>query len=234
MEKLIVLNHKMNLLPSDIYDYLNKLNNLTTDCNLIVCPSSIYLETFLTNTKWAIGSQTVCPELETNYTGEISTDQLKDLGLEYCIVGHYEERTYKKETTNDVRKKVEACLEANIIPIVCFGEDNPDDAYRVIEEQLDIILKNINHIEFIIFAYEPNWLIDTDNYYDEEELQNLINYIYEILNDKYQVEPTIIYGGNVNKNNINSLLNLAKIKGVMIGKDSADIEKLAEIITSIN
>lgn len=234
MDKLIVLNHKMNLLSEDTYEYLNKINQLETNANLIICPSNIYLETFINNTNWAIGSQNVSNYLEGSYTGEISTNQLKSLGIEYSIIGHYERRKYQHETTKETKQKLEACLEGNIMPILCFGEDNPDDAYKYVEDFLEEVLANIANIEFITFAYEPSWLIDTNEYCDTEEVEHIINYIYEILKEKYHTKPVIIFGGNVNEENINQILAIEKLSGVMIGKDSANINKIKNLLEIVD
>ena len=88
MKKIIVLNHKMNLLYDDVIPYIMNLNMVETENNIIVCPSNIYLESFLNYCDWGIGSQSVSNDSSKNNTGKISALQLKSLGIEYVIVGH--------------------------------------------------------------------------------------------------------------------------------------------------
>ena len=90
MNKLVVLNHKMSLLYDDLYSYIEMINNIETDCDIVVCPSNIYLEAFLNNSDYAIGCQNINYNLDVNNTGEISTDQIRALGVEYAIIGHNE------------------------------------------------------------------------------------------------------------------------------------------------
>ena len=89
MKKLIILNHKMNLEYDSVYEYIDKLNKIDTDNNIVVLPSDIYLESFINHCNWGIGSQNVSDKINGNYTGEVSTIQLKSMGIEYSMIGHY-------------------------------------------------------------------------------------------------------------------------------------------------
>jgi len=130
MGKMIVLNHKMNLEYDEVYEYIDGINKIETDNNLVICPSNIYLENFINTCTWGIGSQNVYYKEDGDYTGEVSTLQLKSLGIEYCIVGHYERRKIFKESIKLVKKKLNACLDSNIIPIVCFGSNGNEDSIK--------------------------------------------------------------------------------------------------------
>ncbi len=224
MKKLIVLNHKMTLEYDEVYEYIETTNNINTDNNLIICPSNIYLENFINQSNWGIGAQNVSEHTEGNLTGEISTLQLKSLGVEYCLVGHYERVKNFNETPKQINKKLIACLESNIMPIVCFGETGiVEDAIK----DLDEICANINHIDFVIFAYEPLKLKEVP---DIKEIENDISSIYDYLKEKYNVIPNIIYGGGVRKDNIKQILELEKVNGVIIGKISSNKDKIKKII----
>lgn len=207
MEKLIVLNHKMGLNYDEVLSYINSVNSIETEHNIIICPSSIYLETFVNNSFWGIGSQDVSSYLDVNHTGSISTNMLKSMGVEYSLVGHKEVLDSKKE----VKEKLEAVMDANIIPILCISSINDMD-----------LIKDIKHIEFIIFAYEPK-------VYEESKLKEIYDYLYE----RYNVSPCIIYGGNVNKDNINSLFKNEYLSGVLIGSISSSSKEVISIIDSI-
>ena len=228
MKKLIVLNHKMNLEYDEVIPYINTLNQINTANNLIICPSNIYLTDFINHSTWGIASQNVCEKLEGNYTGEVSTLQLKSIGVEYSIVGHYERKKHYHETNEIINQKLIACLDSNISPILCFGENgNPNDAIDALEE----LLKDITNIDFIIFAYEP---LKVSKEEDIEDIKEQIKIIYDYLYDKYNSKPNIIYGGGIAEKNINSLLDSNEINGIMIGKISSKIEKIEKIIKSIN
>ena len=227
MKKLIVLNHKMNLEYDQVIPYINTLNQIQTDNNVIVCPSNIYLSDFINYSNWGVGSQNVSSELDGNYTGEVSTLQLKSLGIEYSIIGHYERKKYFKETNLDINKKLNACLDSNISPILCFGESgNVDDSIDALEE----LLMGISNIDFIIFAYEP---LKVSKQEEMSDIEEQIKIIYNYLQDKYNSHPNLIYGGGVSQKDINALLEIPEINGIMIGKISSSIDKVEKIIKGI-
>ena len=227
MSKFIILNHKMNLEYEEVYPYINELNQLETKNNIIVCPSSLYLEDFINHCHWGVGAQNVHDKENGNYTGEISTLQLKSMGIEYSIIGHYERKKYFHETTKDVQKKLISCLESNISPILCFGETGED---KDILKNLDTLLEDVSNIDFIIFAYEP---LKVKENLEVPEIQEQVEMIYHHLQDKYHSKPNIIYGGGVEQKDINDLLDNDFINGLLIGKISANIEKITKIITKV-
>lgn len=228
MEKLIILNHKMNLEYMDVYSYIDKLNAIETNHNIVVCPSSIYLIDFMNHCTWGVGAQNVSEQLNGNYTGEISSLQLKSLGVEYSIVGHYERKKYFHETNSIISKKLNACLDSNISPILCFGETGVEED---IKNSLDELLLGISNIEFIIFAYEPLKVAEKESL---EGIEEKIAMIYNYLYDKYQTSPTIVYGGGIEQKNIGELLQIEHLGGILIGKLSANISKVEKIVKSID
>jgi len=228
MNKLIILNHKMNLEYDQVYEYIDKLNQIETANNIVVCPSNIYLESFMNHCTWGVGAQNVSHKLDGNYTGEVSTLQLKSLGVEYSMIGHYERKKYFHESNAIIWKKLNACLEANIMPILCFGETgNMEDIY----DSLDELLEGIENIQFIVFAYEPLKVVEEDGV---DLVSEQINQIYDYLYEKYQTVPNLVYGGGINIQNIKELFQHEKLNGILIGKASADIEKIEKIIKEVN
>lgn len=226
MKKLIVLNHKMNLEYDEVVSYINKLNEVNTTNNIIVCPSNIYLSDFINYSNWGVGAQDISEYSNGNYTGEVSSLQLKSLGIEYSIIGHYERKKYFHETNQIINKKLIECLNSNISPILCFGETgNVEDAL----DDLEILLKDISNIDFIIFAYEPLKVSEESVYNIDIQVKEIYNY----LKDKYNSTPNIIYGGGVSKKDINTLLEINELNGIMIGKISSNIDKIDSIIKSI-
>ena len=227
MNKLIILNHKMNLEYDEVIPYINQLNKTETEHNIIICPSNIYLSEFINYSSWGVGSQNISEKLDGNYTGEISTLQLKSLGVEYSIIGHYERKKYYHETNKQINEKLKACLDTNISPILCFGETgNVEGAIEALEE----LLQDIPNINFIIFAYEP---LKVSHQESLSSIKEQIKEIYNYLKDKYNTIPNIIYGGNTSQKDINSLLETEELNGIMIGKISANKEKITKIIKNI-
>ena len=233
MKKLLVFNHKMSLLYDDLYYYIERTNNIETDNDIIICPSNIYLEAFLNNSDWSIGTQNFHYATDEHHTGEISTDQLKSLGVEYSIIGHYERVSEFNENKTIVNEKLIAALDSNIFPILCFGENMDEDYKEAIPKLLDAYLKNIPNIEFIIFAYEPIYAIGTGALPSIDKIKEVTSFVSEYLENKYNKKPNLIYGGSVDSGNVHDILNIDNVNGVLVGNVSSDIKEVERIIDSI-
>lgn len=233
MKKMIVFNHKMSLLYDDLYNYIERLNYIDTDYNIIICPSSIYLEAFINNSEWSIGAQNMYYSIDEKHTGEISSSQLKSLGIEYVMIGHNERVLEFNENKKIVNMKLIEALDSNIFPILCFGENIDEDYHVKIPELLDAYLKDIQNIEFITFAYEPIYAIGTGTLPSVDKIKEVVLFINEYLINKYHTKPNIIYGGSVDNTNINDIINIDNIDGVLIGHISSDIKEAEKIIKNI-
>lgn len=230
MNKLVVFNHKMSLLYDDLYSYIERINNIDTDNNIIICPSNIFLEAFVNNSEWPIGAQNMHYDTEELHTGEISSNQLKSLGIEYSIIGHYERVSEFKESASIVNQKLIAALDSNIFPILCFGEDIDEDYREVLPKMLDSYLKDIDNIEFIIFAYEPIYAIGTGTLPNTKKIREVSEFINGYLESKYGKKPILIYGGSVDSSNVHDIINIDCLNGVMVGNISSDIKEVERII----
>ena len=226
MKKMIILNHKMNLLYDEVHSYISDLNNIDTDNDIVVCPSNLYLESFSNYCEWGVGCQNFYYEEDGDYTGEISTNQLKSMGIDYGMVGHYERKKYFKDTLEDDRKRLEALIDANIMPIL-FINDKNNKVEDVIKD-LDKVMENISHIEFITFAYEP--LIDNKKI---DKLSKRIETIFNYLGNKYKVKPRIVYGGGVNSKNVKEILQIQELSGIILGTSSISISFVKDIIDNM-
>lgn len=233
MNKLVVLNHKMSLLYDDLYSYIDRINNIDTDNNVIICPSNIYLEAFLNNSDYPIGAQNMHYDVEYGHTGEVSSNQLKSMGIEYVVIGHYERVREFKESASIINQKLIGALDSNIIPILCFGEDMDEDYREVLPKTLDSYLKDINNIEFIIFAYEPIYAIGTGTLPNTNKINEISEFINGYLESKYGKSSILIYGGSVDSSNAREIINIDNLNGVMIGNISSDIKEVERIIKSI-
>ena len=218
MKKIIILNHKMSLLYDKVLEYIVKLNNIDTNNDIIVCPSSIYLESFINYCNWGVGSQEMHYELSGDYNGQISSLQLKSMGVEYVIVDEKDD-----EVAN---KKVIAALESNIIPIV-YLHDN-DNSVDELYNNFKNITKKVESYEFVILAYHNNKELKlTDMEEKIKELKNMIK-----INSSKDI--TIIYSGDINKDNINKIFSIKEVEGVILGSISSSINEVEDIVNVID
>lgn len=240
MTKIIALNHKMNLNYDLVNEYIERINKVKTDNKIIIIPSYLYIETFIKNTKYDIGSQNLSNELNGAFTGEVSSIQLNSIGVKYSLVGHSERRNLFHETDEIINEKTRQCLNHRITPIICVGETlsehNNDETLVKINNQIShaiLGLDDLNEKKEIIIAYEPIYAIGTGKAPEVKEIEIVINHIYEVLSKYDNIDFKILYGGSVNKENIKKILDINKLDGVLIGTISSKIEDIIKIIETV-
>lgn len=187
-----------------------------------------------------LAAQNMHWETKGAYTGEISPLMLKEIGVEYCIIGHSERREYFKETDEMVNKKVKAALDFDIKPIICVGETleqrENKEAEKVVERQLLKALEAVEaeSIKDIVIAYEPVWAIGTGRTASKEDADQMCGFIRKIIGYKYDEEAAetirIQYGGSVKPDNITELMNMENIDGALVGGASLVAEDFIKIV----
>ena len=169
---IIAGNWKMNMTPSETAKLIGELKPLIANeaCDVVVCPPACCLaaaKDALCGSEIHLGAQNVHWEKSGAYTGEVSTAMLKELGVEYVIVGHSERRQYFGETDETVNKRARAALEADITPIICVGETleqrESGSTNEIVSAQVNKALCGMSEAdaERVVLAYEPIWAIGT-------------------------------------------------------------------------
>ncbi len=194
----------------------------------------------LKGTGIGLGAQNVHYEQEGAYTGEISIPMLKEIGVDYCVVGHSERRQYFNETDETVNLKIKALLAADITPIVCVGEDlfqrehNYQD--KLVAEQVANALEEIpaEDAAKVVIAYEPIWAIGTGRTATPIQANHMCKVIRDELEEIYDEETAdkvvIQYGGSVKPENAGEILNMEEIDGALVGGASLEPLKFNEIV----
>ncbi len=239
-KKYCIANFKMNKTVVETNNYIAKLTqylNLDKEAyktDIVICPpfTSLNIKSLIT-----IGSQNINSQESGAYTGEISAEMIKDIDVEYVILGHSERREYFKESDEEINKKVNTALSYNLTPILCLGENLEQRKNNLIEEilknQLSKCLKNID--SNIIIAYEPVWAIGTGETATSKIITETHQIIRNILNDiGFDGEKiSILYGGSVNRNNAKELIALNEVDGFLIGGASLDVHHFYDIFKFI-
>lgn len=211
-------------------------NNL----KLAIFPSALAIREVIMameNSVFSVGAQNVSWVEKGGYTGAISAQMFLNVGSEYALVGHSERRHIFGETDEDVRKKLQACLEIGLTPVLCIGEkkEEKDSGLRntCLQRQLAVLagldLKN----KEILIAYEPVWAIGTGNACDPVEAEQVHHWIKEELKKYSDQEIPILYGGSVKAENVISYVSLPAIDGVLVGGASAKFETFVSIIKKV-
>lgn len=235
--KIVIANHKMNMLSSDINIYLKKIKEQINIENVIICPSCIYIPYFLKQ-NFKVGIQNVFYKSKGAYTGEISPRQAKSMEVDYAIVGHSERRKYFLETNNEINQKIELCLKNNLKVILCIGE-NKEEKYEgktkeVLESEIVENLANISNLEDVIIAYEPIWAIGTNETPTTNEIDIYTRYIKQIVKKHFNFKNIkVVYGGSVNEKNIDEITKIKSIDGVLVGGASTKYKEFVKIVTTV-
>ena len=203
-----------------------------------IAPASLYidhLKIVLADHDIKVGSQNIDVEQTGARTGEISASMIKDLGCAFSIVGHSERRILFHETNQMICQKLIQANNHSLIPILCIGEsadeNQRNNTYKVLEEQIIEALENANELSSLIIAYEPVWAIGSGKTPNPEE----INSVHEMIKDVVQSRfpkiglESVLYGGSVNLKNASSLFEQKNIDGALIGGASLDGREFALI-----
>ncbi|MBQ7521623.1 MAG: triose-phosphate isomerase [Clostridia bacterium] len=244
---VIAGNWKMNKTPSEAKVLLEEMIPLVkdADCEVIACVPYVDICTAVDTVKGTnikIGAENCHWEEKGAFTGEISTGMLKELGVEYVVLGHSERRQYFGETDETVNKRTKAVLKAGLKPIVCVGELLWERKCNITEEvvarqiKLDLFDVSAEDVKNVIIAYEPVWAIGTGMTATDEQAEEVCALIRDTLAKLYGQEIadgiTIQYGGSMNDGNAEALLSKENVDGGLIGGASLVANKFAAIVSA--
>lgn len=243
--KVIAGNWKMNMLPNEAINFIEELASLVKDTKneVILCvPYTDLFYALLTvqGTNIKVGAQNMHWEEKGAYTGEVSGQMLKSIGVEYVIIGHSERRQYFAETDETVNKKVKSALSVGLKPIICVGETleqrETGVTEQVITNQVEKAFEGIavNDLDKVIIAYEPIWAIGTGKTATKEDANATIMQIRKKMAEMYgqnEANGVIIqYGGSVKSSNAKELFEMSDIDGGLVGGASLKAEEFSNII----
>ena len=173
------------------------------------------------------------------FTGSINSLMVKNIGCEYIILGHSENRKIG-DTDKVINTKIRSALKANLKIIFCIGETLKEkknkQTKKILKNQIIKGLKGIKNINNIIISYEPVWSIGTGLIPKIDDLKKKIIFIKKVVNNYFHPKKTkILYGGSVNPKNVKSLKQIKQINGFLVGGASQNDKKFIDIIQkSIN
>ena len=247
-KKIVAGNWKMNKNLTETKALLLELKTKITasQTKVIVAPTYTNLGSaieILADSPITVAAQNMHQAENGAYTGEISADMLKNIGVETVILGHSERRAYFGETDELLASKVNTALQHNMTIIFCFGEELEDrknnDHFSVVENQLK---KGVFHIaeeswKNVILAYEPVWAIGTGETASPEQAQEMHAFVRKTIanafNKKVADTVSILYGGSVKPDNAEEIFANPDVDGGLIGGAALDAESFAVIVNAI-
>jgi len=248
-QKIVAGNWKMHKNAEETEDLLNELiDKLPNDveAQVIVAPTFINLASAVDHlefTNIAVAAQNMSQFESGAYTGEISADMLKSIGVNIVIIGHSERRAYFHETDFILADKVTTALSHNMTVIFCFGEELKDrqnnQHFNIVENQLRDGLFHIKdkNWEQIVLAYEPVWAIGTGETASPEQAQEMHRFIRETVRQRFgstiAQDVSILYGGSVKPENAKEIFSKPDVDGGLIGGAALKATDFAAIVSSI-
>lgn len=248
-QKIVAGNWKMHKNAEETEDLLNDLiDKLPNDveAHIIVAPTFVNLASAVDHlefTNIGVAAQNMHQAESGAFTGEISADMLKSIGVGIVILGHSERRAYFHETDALLAEKVNTALKHDMQVIFCFGEELKDrqsgNHFNIVENQLRDGLFHLEakNWENIVLAYEPVWAIGTGETATPEQAQEMHKFIRETITAKYSAtlaeEVSILYGGSVKPDNAKEIFSKPDVDGGLIGGAALKAADFAAIVSSI-
>ena len=221
MKKLFIANWKSNKTQEEVEVWMASFKPyIGLEQVVVIAPPYPFLSLVADKTKGrddiSLAVQNLSAYPAGSYTGEICTRNLEELNIKYAILGHSERRRYFKESHQDIANKVDLCLAANIIPIVCIDQDYLEAQAQLINSEL---------LSKCVVAYEPLAAIGTGEIAPVDEVSKVVKEIKSIFG-----QVPVLYGGSVNPENIVPYLEVTD--GVLVGGASLDAKTFANLIQS--
>lgn len=242
-KKLIAGNWKMNNDVEESLDLVKTLKTIDMDknINILICPPFTSLYAIINELKDSfikVGAQNMHFENKGAYTGEISPAMLKNMGVEYVIIGHSERRQHFYETDDIINKKVKAALNCGLKPILCVGEtleqrEKGIEKETVRNQLIDGLAEVENPVDLVV-AYEPVWAIGTGRTATSDQANEMASFIRDVIKEIYseKLANTILiqYGGSVNPSNANEIMCQPHIDGALVGGASLKVYEFVKIV----
>lgn len=244
---VIAGNWKMNKTPSEAKELITELKPLVAnaDCDVVICVPYVDLQVALEETAGSnikVGAENCHWAASGAFTGEVAAPMLKEMGVEYVVIGHSERRQYFGETDDTVRDRTRAALDNGLKVILCVGETleqrEKNITFETVAIQTKIALTGVSEAELenVIIAYEPVWAIGTGKTATADDAQEVCGAIRATLVEIFGAEKAagirILYGGSANPSNIAGFLEKEDVDGALVGGASLKADGFADMVRS--
>ena len=231
--KKIILNQKSYLLYDEIVKFKSEIEKIKSkDYEFILFPSIQYLSLF-NKSKVSVGTQNFYSVKTGSFTGGINLESLKDMGINYTLLGHYERRKIIGEQYEETKEKLYKSLSSRFNTILCVGEDSKlkrDISY--VKKELKYYLKSMesSSLKYLSIAYVPSHAMsEADKNIDS--IRKVVDYIKDYFTSKYNIDIEVYYGGYIENSNIKEIYEVCD--GVLLDTQSIDIKLIKELLKEI-
>lgn len=231
--KKIILNQKSYLMYDEMVSFKKEFDKLKLkDGEFVLFPPVHYLALFK-DSKYKVGAQNFFSYKTGSFTGEVNLESLKDMNINYTMIGHYERRKFIYEPYEIAKEKLFKSLNSKCNTILCVGEQSKTRRpFNYIKKELSFYLKSIESatLKYLSIAYIPSISMGLA----EKEVDDIVKVIEKIktfMSHKYSIDVEVYYGGSIDNSNIKEILNICD--GIIIDKDSIDIDLLKELLKEL-
>ena len=246
-KKIVAGNWKMN---NNLSETIKLINDLKIQINrnnvkVMIAPAFTFLQTAVKQIDGfdiEVISQNINNNSSGAYTGEVSAEMLKSIGVNTTLIGHSERRAYYNEDDELLLNKLKHSIESGMNVIFCFGEELSDrksqNHFNVVKNQLDNTVMKVDKSAWkkIILAYEPVWAIGTGETASAEQAQEMHEYVRKLISESFGIEisnnVSILYGGSVKPNNACEIFNKKDVDGGLIGGAALNASDFSKIVES--
>jgi triosephosphate isomerase (TIM) len=249
-KKLIIGNWKMNPVTVEeakkIAGRIKRIAPTLSSTETVIAPPLPFVTACSARKEikhFHIGAQSASVEtVRGPYTGEVSAEMLGDLGVEYVIIGHSEQRA-RGESDAIVARKIKAVIDAGLVPIVCVGEVARDESGAY----LDVLKNQIKHsfadvplasAKSIILAYEPVWAIGAAEPMKNEDIHESSIFVKKVFSDIFGADAglkvRVLYGGSVNYRNAPDIISIGMVDGLLVGRESVNAPGFVGLLKAVD
>ncbi|MDF7638607.1 triose-phosphate isomerase [Lactobacillus sp. ESL0791] len=230
---IIAGNWKLHMNPAQTTEFVEAVKGKLPESSKVealICAPAVDLDALkkaAAGSNLKVGAENAYFEDEGAFTGETSPKVLKEMGMDYCVIGHSERRGYFHETDEDVNKKAKALLANGVTPIICCGESlekreaNEQEEWVVGQIKAALAGLSADQVSKLVIAYEPIWAIGTGKTASSDQAEEMCKTIRDTVKDLYNEETAanvrIQYGGSVNPGNVKELMAKPDIDGGLVG-----------------
>ena len=243
-KKIVAGNWKMNMTLEESIELSNALINIKKpNVDVMIAPSftNIYLlKKHFDAHQIDVIAQNVNQNSNGAFTGEVSVEMLKSIGVNCVIIGHSERRSLFRETDQILFEKVNYATSNDMNVIFCIGEElqqrQNGNYFDVIQKQLEMVVLGLSteQINKVTLAYEPVWAIGTGVTANPDQIQEIHQFIRNLIHQRFDETISesirILYGGSVKPTNAEEIFNLADVDGGLIGGASLKFTDFQSIV----
>ena len=212
---------------------------------VVACPPFAFISAVASRNSarnFSLGAQSASVDEGGAHTGEVSAAMLKSLGVDYVIAGHSEERA-AGDTDEIVSGRIARILEAGMAAVACVGEKTREEGgshFDFVREQMKKSLANIpeHAVKNIILAYEPVWAIGAKEAMAPEQIHEMSIFVKKIFADVFgqqaAMKVKVLYGGSVNSRNAADIMNMGRVDGLLVGRESVNMPGFAELLRAVD